>query len=76
MHSHEGMPDRSYLVTLMSSDLPDPQVHQVGVDSPCTCDLWEWIMTLPDLPFIPAFMIVQRRELLDHRYHRSSSRLP
>jgi len=75
MHTHTGLRDRTYRVTLMSDDLPDPQVHQIDVSTSCTCDLWEWIMTLC-LPFVPAFMIVQRRELLDHYYRSSSSRLP
>jgi hypothetical protein len=81
MHTHEGMPDRRYLVTLMSDELPDPRIHQIWVDTPCTCDMWQWLTTDPEvlkgLLFTPAFMIVQRREHVAHRYHHSSSsRLP
>ena len=71
MHTHNGLRDRTYLVTLMSGELS----HQIVVETACTCDLREWIMTLPDLPFVPASMSVQP-VLLGHRYHSSSSRLP
>ena len=62
MHSHKGLQVRSYLVTLMSANLPVPRVHQLWVDTPCTCDLREYVEGLKDLPFPPAFMVVQRRE--------------
>lgn len=59
MHTHGNMPVRQFLVTLMDDTLPRPQVFQIRVDSPCDCDLWVFVSTLPGLPFTPAFMAVQ-----------------
>jgi hypothetical protein len=61
MHCHDDGIPRAYIVTLMSDELPDPQVHQIGVDTPCICDMWDFVLTLDDLPFKPAFMLVERR---------------
>jgi hypothetical protein len=60
MHRHDDLTVRSYLVTLMSDDLPHPQVHQIAVETLCCCDMWDFVRTL-DLPLDPAFMIIQRR---------------
>ena len=55
MHVHTGLIEHSYLVTLMSTEL---QVHQIRVDTPCTCDMWQFVCGL-DLPIVPAFMAVE-----------------
>lgn len=59
MHAHNDMPVRTFLVTLMSDDLPEPRVHLIQVNSPCACDMWDFVASIPDLPFTPAFMVVQ-----------------
>lgn len=55
MHDHTELTEHSYLVTLMSTEL---EVHQIQVNSPCTCDMWSWVNEL-DLPIVPAFMSIE-----------------
>jgi hypothetical protein len=62
-----GMSDRTFLVTLMDDTLPVPQTHQIKVNTPCACDLQEWVLNLPDLPFAPMLMHVTE-ELEPLRY--------
>jgi hypothetical protein len=57
MHDHEGLPVRVFHVTLMDAQGNLP--HKIQVDSPCDCDMWEFVQSLPDLPFVPAFMDVE-----------------
>ena len=59
MHVHDGMPVRRFRVALMDDSLPDPRVHLIDVDSPCNCDLERFVCSIPDLPFVPAFVVVQ-----------------
>lgn len=56
MHNHEGIPVRVFHVTLMDNN---GNVHKIQVDSPCDCDMWEFVQSLTDLPFVPAFMSVE-----------------
>lgn len=59
MHNHMDLSVRCYLVTLRDVH---HNTHQIQVDTPCTCDLWQFVNGLP-LPFSPDFMDVE--ELVD-----------
>ena len=58
MHAHTDMPVRTFFVSLMSDD-DVPRTHLIKVESPCACDMWDFVASIPDLPFVPAFMAVQ-----------------
>lgn len=59
MHAHTDLPVRVFLVSLMDDTLPDPRVHMIKVESGCVCDMWDFVVSIPDLPFAPAFMVVR-----------------
>jgi hypothetical protein len=54
MHDCTEMPVRSYLVTLMDAERTP---HLIQVDTPCTCDMWDFVRKL-DLPITPAYMSI------------------
>jgi hypothetical protein len=58
MHVHANAPVRTFLVTLMDDTLPTPRTHMIKVESPCDCDMREFVSSIPDLPFKPVFMHV------------------
>ena len=51
--------ERTFVVTMIDDTLPTPRTHQVQVDSPCACDLEEWVLARPDLPFTPLLVLVE-----------------
>lgn len=55
--------ERTFVVTMIDDTLPNPRVHQVQVNSPCGCDLEEFVRAQPDLPFEPYLVLVD--ELLE-----------
>lgn len=55
--------ERTFVVTMVDDTLPTPRIHQVHVNSPCACDLEEWVLARPDLPFTP--LLVHVDELLE-----------
>lgn len=57
MHAHAGLPLRTFSVVLMDID---QVVLRIEVESPCDCDMWDFVMTL-DLPIIPAFMDIKEK---------------
>jgi hypothetical protein len=52
MHKH-GLIERRYDVTIMDTN---GNTAQIPVQTPCTCDLQEWVQALPNLPIDPAFV--------------------
>lgn len=52
-------PERMILATLMDDSLPHPRVHQIRVRVGCDCGLEDWILALPDLPFLPMLIAVE-----------------
>jgi hypothetical protein len=53
MHQHTGdMPERQYHVTLYGAG----GTHLIQVNAGCTCGMWDFVRSLPGLPFVPEFM--------------------
>lgn len=64
MHNCTEMPERNYLVMLTDVER---RTHVVQVDSPCSCDMWDFVSTL-DLPIEPAFMsVLDMADMVDLR---------
>lgn len=64
MNDCTEMPIKNFLVTLMDTE---HRTHQVQVDSPCACDMWNYVSKLP-LPITPAFMsVLDMADMVDLR---------
>ena len=55
MHNCTQMPVRKYLVTLCDRQR---NAHVIQVDSPCACDMRDYVSKIEGLPITPAFMSV------------------
>jgi hypothetical protein len=59
MHMHDDLPVRTYRVTLMDAA---GSVHQIEVNTPCTCDMFDFVSGL-DLPIVPMFMDIHEKKV-------------